>query len=72
MNEEYPVTVGGFTGVGTDRLVTRPLSGMKFSTPDNDNDKHNVSIVLTVQLIVRMAGGSMLVTTSTSTNNHLM
>ena len=38
-SEEYPVTVGGFTGVGTDRFTSHPLNGMKFSTPDNDNDK---------------------------------
>jgi len=38
-SEEYPLTVGGFTGVGTDRFVSHPLNGMKFSTTDNDNDK---------------------------------
>ena len=38
-SEEYPLTVGGFTGKVTDRFVTVPLNGMKFSTPDNDNDK---------------------------------
>ena len=38
-SEEYPLTVGGFTGVGTDRFASHPLNGMKFSTPDNDNDK---------------------------------
>ena len=37
--EEYPLTVGGFTGVGTDEFARHPLNGMKFSTPDNDNDK---------------------------------
>ena len=40
-SEEYPLTVGGFTGVGTDRFVHHPLNGMKFSTPDNDNDKRS-------------------------------
>ena len=40
-SEEYPLTVGGFTGVGTDRFISHPLNGMKFSTPDNDNDKWN-------------------------------
>ena len=41
-NEEYPLTVGGFTGVGTDWFnhPTYILNGMKFSTTDNDNDKH--------------------------------
>jgi len=37
-SEEYPLTVGGFTGVGADRFVHH--NGMKFSTPDNDNDKY--------------------------------
>ena len=39
-SEEYPLTVGGFTGVGTDLFALHPLNGMKFSTPDNDNDKN--------------------------------
>ena len=39
-SEEYPLTVGGFTGVGTDLFVSHPLNGMKFSTPDNDNDMY--------------------------------
>ena len=36
-SEEYPLTVGGFVGLGTDRFAYH--NGMKFSTPDNDNDK---------------------------------
>ena len=40
-SEEYPLTVGGFTGVGTDRFASLPLNGMKFSTPDNDNEKYS-------------------------------
>ena len=36
-SEEYPLTVGGFTGVASDRFTYH--NGMKFSTPDNDNDK---------------------------------
>ena len=40
-SEEYLLTIGGFTGVGTDYFTTHPLNGMKFSTPDNDNDKNN-------------------------------
>ena len=42
-SEEYPLTVGGFTGVGTNWFneQSRPHNGMKFSTPDNDNDKDN-------------------------------
>ena len=38
-SEEYPLTVGGFTGVGSDYFTSHPHNGMKFSTPDNDNDK---------------------------------
>ena len=39
-NEKYPLTIGGFTGYGIDKFVVGyPLNGMKFSTPDNDNDK---------------------------------
>ena len=37
--EEYPLTVGGFTGIGTDWFASYPHNGMKFSTPDNDNEK---------------------------------
>ena len=41
-SEEYPLTVGGFTGVGTDRFNdnSKPHNGIKFSTPDNDNDEN--------------------------------
>ena len=39
-SEEYPLTVGGFTGEGDDLFSAGPHNGMKFSTPDNDNDKH--------------------------------
>ena len=35
-SEEYPLTVGGFTGVGTNWLSYH--NKMKFSTIDNDND----------------------------------
>ena len=35
-SKEYPLTVGGFTGEGTD--LFKPHNGYKFSTPDNDND----------------------------------
>ena len=38
-SEEYPLIIGGFTGVGSDEFSRHPLNGMKFSTPDNDNDK---------------------------------
>ena len=36
-SEEYPLTVGGFTGVVRDWFAYH--NGMKFSTPDNDNDR---------------------------------
>ena len=35
-SEEYPLTVGGFTGEGDDWLAYH--NGMNFSTPDNNND----------------------------------
>ena len=40
-SEEYPLTVGGFTGVGADHLAYH--KGMRFSTSDNDNDKDSDS-----------------------------
>ena len=36
-SEKYPLTVGGFTGVGSDQFAY--INGMKFTTPDNDNDQ---------------------------------
>ena len=42
-SEEYPLTVGGFTGVGTDHFASHPLNGMKFSNADNENDKRSGS-----------------------------
>ena len=43
-SEEYPLTVGGFTGVGTDlfNVQSKPHNGMKFTTPDNDNDNNSI------------------------------
>ena len=43
VNEEYPLTVGGFTGVSDDLFnhESNPHNGMKFSTPNNDNDKRS-------------------------------
>ena len=40
-SEEYPLTVRGFTGVGSDLFTLHPLNGIKFNTPDNDNDGTN-------------------------------
>ena len=37
-NDEYPLTVGGYSGsIPSDRALYH--NGMKFSTPDNDNDE---------------------------------
>ena len=38
-SEEYPLTVGGYSGVGGDQFAYH--NGMKFSTPDNDNDDYH-------------------------------
>ena len=43
-NDDYPMTIGGFTGVGTDYFVINSNNahdGVKFSTSDNDNDQHS-------------------------------
>ena len=42
-SEEYPLTVGGYSGVEKDLFgaEVEPHDGMKFSTLDNDNDKHS-------------------------------
>ena len=38
-SDEYPLTISGFTGITpTDPFSTHQLSGMKFTTYDNDND----------------------------------
>ena len=42
-NDEYPLSLGGFTGVGSTDWFQRNggnAHGSKFSTTDNDNDKH--------------------------------
>ena len=43
-SEEYPLTVGGYSGsiISNDALYH---NGMKFSTPDNDNDESDNSAV---------------------------
>ena len=48
-SEEYPLTVGGFTGVGRDGFTSHPLNGMKFSTPDNDNDKRSANCAASIK-----------------------
>ena len=40
-NQEYPLNVGGFTGVGTDWFAYQ--NRWKFSTIDNDNDRSSTS-----------------------------
>ena len=40
-SEEYPLTVGGFNGIGSDLLASYKHNGMKFSTTDNDNDMNS-------------------------------
>ena len=41
-NAEYPLTIGGFTGITpTDPFVTHPLNNMNFTTTDNDNDQYH-------------------------------
>ena len=40
--DEYPLTIGGFTGITPDDpFAAQPHNGRKFSTYDNDNDKHS-------------------------------
>ena len=49
-SEEYPLTVGGFTGVGSNLFSyyrSQKHNGMKFSTTDNDNDKYNGNCAIT-------------------------
>ena len=45
VSEEYPLNIGGFTGVGTDLFnpSSYPHNGMKFTTSDNDNDNYSSS-----------------------------
>ena len=42
-SEEYPLAIGGFTGITTDPFVTQPLNGRRFSTFDNDNDGNSLN-----------------------------
>ena len=42
-NDDYPLSLGGFTGVGTNWFQYNSATnahGSKFSSTDNDNDKH--------------------------------
>ena len=41
-SEEYPITIGGFTGITpADPFVAHPLNGQRFSTSDNDRNSGN-------------------------------
>ena len=40
-NSQYQLSISGFTGVTTDPFTTQPLSGVKFTTKDRDNDKYS-------------------------------
>ena len=37
-DEQYKLTISGFSGVTSDPFSTHPLNGMKFTTKDRDND----------------------------------
>lgn len=43
-NEKYRLTIGGFTGIGTDYFIgphpKYSANQMKFSTPGSDNNRH--------------------------------
>ena len=40
--DEYPLTIGGFTGITpTNPFTTESHNGRKFTTYDNDNDYNN-------------------------------
>ena len=57
-SEEYPLTVGGFTGVGRDPLAYH--NKMKFTTADNENDNWNGGNCATyIMFIIRVDGGTM-------------
>ena len=52
-SEEYPLTVGGFTGADTDMFNfsrSDSLNGMKFFTPDNNNDMYTVMVTAHYQV----------------------
>ena len=41
-NAEYLLTIGGFIGITINPFaISQPLNGPKFTTIDNDNDKHS-------------------------------
>ena len=47
-SEEYPLTIGGFTGEVPNRFSSDPLNGRKFSSLYNDNNcssGHNCTAV---------------------------
>ena len=68
-SEKYPLTFGGFTGVGTDWFTAGAHNGMKFSTPDQQNDNNNVYTA--VRQEIRMDGGITIVDELPLTTSHL-
>ena len=65
-SEEYLLTIAGFTGAGT--VWVNYHNGMKFSTPDNDNDQCGCNCAASF----KSGWCTMAVLTLTSTDNHLM
>ena len=62
-SEEYPLNIGGFTGVDADLFnhPLYPINWMKFSTPNNDNDKSSGGTVA-MQLSIKVEDGTMTIT----------
>ena len=55
--DEYPLTIGGFTGItSTDPFSSHPLNGLKFSTYNNDNDKWGANCAAAVGRIKGSGG----------------
>ena len=40
-NSQYQLSISGFTGITDDPFISSGLNGMKFSTKERENDKHN-------------------------------
>ena len=45
-NEEYPLTVGGFTRMGHDAFISGSHNDMKLSTLGKDNDKSTRNVYM--------------------------
>ena len=57
VSEEYPLTVGGFTGVGTDLFALHPLNGISLVL----QIMIMMRVIVIVQLHLRMDGGIIIV-----------